>query len=188
MSLWIFQFGLCKYSLLWYLPPYLIRPGYLYLQFFIAVSSGSYSSMSFVDRIFFSLDIYIYIFDVVTLLGRYLVTSFTVSPGHDCKFPVLITLIHVDLNGFNAAVWRHFTKFVLFVVWYVMFILCYISLYSCGFLFFNETLHNLVYLSLVTVKIIFPLLWCGYLCVLKLFCTLHQKISSVCSWTVCQYW
>ena len=76
----------------------------------IAVSSGSYLSMKFVDHIFFITCSMCY-FGVAKLLGIYLFTIFTVISGHDWKYPFLIALIHVDLTGMNAAAWRYLTEF-----------------------------------------------------------------------------
>ena len=53
-----------------------------------------------------------YHFSVVTILGRYLFTSFTVSLGHYWKYHFWIALTHVDLTGMNYATWSYLTKSV----------------------------------------------------------------------------
>ena len=77
---------------------------------FIAVSSGSSSSLGFSDRIF-SLTWSMCNCDVATLLGRYLNTSFTVIPVHDQKYHFYISLICVDLKDLNDAAWRYLVKY-----------------------------------------------------------------------------
>ena len=36
-------------------------------------------------------------------LGRYLLTTSVVRPGHDCKKTLFIALSHVEVDGLNAA-------------------------------------------------------------------------------------
>ena len=120
----------------------------------ISVSSISFSFMGFVDRILF-ITWYMCKFSVAALSGRYVFTSFTVSPGYDWKYICCIFLVHVYLTGLNAAAWRYLTKTVLFVVCCVMLILCYISLSSCVLLFSKGDPRNTLYLALVLVKIMF---------------------------------
>ena len=83
----------------------------IYTVFLIYAYYGSSSFMGFFGRIF-SLTWSMCTFAVATLLGRYLVTSCTVSTCHDWKYHFLISLIHVDLNETNAAAWRYLTKSV----------------------------------------------------------------------------
>ena len=62
---------------------------------------------------------------VAILFGRYLLTSCTVSPGHDLKYPIWIHLIHVDLTWLNDAgvsISKHMSDFscgmhCLFLLW-----------------------------------------------------------------------
>ena len=77
----------------------------------IDVSFGSSSYMGFFDRIFF-LTWSMCPFNVDTLLGRHLITSWTVSHVHDRKYTFLIALIHVDSTGLNAAACRYLTRSV----------------------------------------------------------------------------
>ena len=164
MSLGIIQIGLCKYPLVCPLLPFLWTPGYLFLQFcWLLFLMGHLPLWYFFDRIFV-LTWSMCNFSVVTLLERNFVTSCIVIPGHDWKYPFWISLIHVVLTGMNASAWIYLTKYVWFVVWYVMLILC--SMSSCGLLFSNGTLRNPVYFPLVPVKIIFPsfMMW-NFVCV-----------------------
>ena len=68
---------------------------------------------------------------VDVLVGIYLVTRWTVSPGRDWKYTFLIYLICVDLTGMNESSCRYLIKSVLFVMWYAMLIIWYMSLSSC---------------------------------------------------------
>ena len=104
-------------------------------------------------------------FDGATLLGKYLITSYTVSPGHYWKDPFLIALIHVDFTGLDAATWRHLTGSVWFFMWHLLLILCSISLSRYELFFSKGTLHNPVYLSLVPVKSFFLLCDVDFFCV-----------------------
>ena len=107
---------------------------------------------------------YMCCFDVATLLLRYFFTSSTVIPRHDWKYPFLISLIHVDLTGMHSSAWRYLTKYVWFVMWYSMLVLCNMSLSSGVLLFSKGDIHNPVALCLVPVKMVFLSLWCGCLC------------------------
>ena len=83
----------------------------IYPILLIGVYSGSSPSVVFVGRICF-LNWSLWPFAEATLLGKYLVTSWTVSTGHDLKHHFWISLIHVYLAGTNYAVCRYLTKSV----------------------------------------------------------------------------
>ena len=97
---------------------------------FIAIYYGLSSSMGYVDHKTF-ITCSIFTFSVVTLVGRYFFASCTVIPGYYCKYPFLIFLIYVDLNGINASAWRYLTKYILFFMWYALLVLCSIYLSIC---------------------------------------------------------
>ena len=128
---------------------------FIYPVLLIYVSYWSSSSKEFFDHIFF-LTWYMCPFAMGTLLGRYLVKSFTVSPGHDWKYSFWIFLIHVYLTCMNASAWRYLTKSAWFFMWYALFILYYMSLSSCV-LPPKGNIHNPEVLSLVTIMIFTPL-------------------------------
>ena len=98
-------------------------------SFLISFSSGSSSSMGFVERIFF-ITRYMCTFSVATLLGRYLVTSCTLSPCHDWKSPFWISLTHVYFTGMNADTLSYLTRYVCFVMFYALLILCSMSFFG----------------------------------------------------------
>ena len=112
-------------------------------------------------------------FDVATLLGRYLVTSWIESTSHDRKYTFWISLIHVYLTGLNASTCRYLNKSVWFLMFYVILILCYTSLSSFWLLFYKVTLHNPVVLSLVIYRIFHPRRFRN-LCVWIIPLTLHN--------------
>ena len=87
----------------------------------------------------------IFIFSEATLLGRYFVTSWTVSPDHDWKYPFWISLIHFGLTGMNSYACRYLNKYVWFVMWYALLILCSGYLPICELLYSKGTLHNQVF-------------------------------------------
>ena len=99
-------------------------------------------------------------FAVASLLWRYLVTIWTVSPSHYQKYTFDIDFIHVDLAGENDAVFKYLTKYVWFVTCYALLILCYGSLPICRllFMFYKGTIHNTAVFYLVPVLIV-----CSYL-------------------------
>ena len=139
----------------------------------IDMSSGSSFSIGFLDCIFF-LIWSMWPFSMATLFGRYLVTSCTVSTGHDWKYPFWISLIHVDLAGLNAAPCSYLTKYFWFVMWYMLLILCYMYLSSYECLFSKGTLYNQVFFFLSQLRLFFNNWLCVRLFMWRLPCTLHH--------------
>ena len=124
---------------------------------------GCSSSMGFLDTILF-LTWYIFPFDVAEILEGYFFTSCTVSPGQDWNYHFWIVLIHVDLNGINAAAWRYFTKYFWFVMWYELFVLCPMYLSRFLLLFSKGNIHEPLFLSLVPVNGMFSsfMVWSSF--------------------------
>ena len=114
---------------------------------------------------------------VAKILGRYLFTSWTVSPGYYWKYHFWIDFIHAALTGMNAATYIYLTKSVWFVMLYALSIQCsgFLKIFGLLFMFSKGTIHNPVVLSLVPIKIVFHPLWCVSLCMQIMPCILHHK-------------
>ena len=103
----------------------------IYPFLLISIYSEPSSSMGFFDCIFFR-TWSMCPFAVATQLGIYIVTSYTVITWHDWKYPLWISLIHVDFKGPKVAACRYLTNYVWLLTWYALLILWSASLSSYG--------------------------------------------------------